>query len=265
MKWSHQRNLLLPVVVFFVFLLVPLSTIPNNQYSVKYQLDKFERVRLAEESSAENCQSMFAKRGLSFPHSKVFVRIFKYENIVELWAFDSKKNKYLKIKEYPICFISGDLGPKRQEGDGQVPEGFYRISHFNPSSKYHLSLQINYPNASDKIRTSNPAKPGNLIMIHGDCVSAGCVSIQDDPIEEFYWILLNARDAGQRDIPVHVFPCKMNSLRYKIKCYLERDNSGLLSFWEEIKRGYEHFEERKQLPSISVESDGRYIFDTNKR
>ena len=54
---------------------------------------------------------------------------------------------------------SGTTGPKRAEGDYQVPEGFYYINEFNPNSKYHLSLGLNYPNASDKI-LSDSIDPG---------------------------------------------------------------------------------------------------------
>ena len=53
---------------------------------------------------------------------------------------------------YPICAGSGDLGPKRERGDGQVPEGLYEIDRFNPTSRYHLSLRVNYPNLSDRLR-----------------------------------------------------------------------------------------------------------------
>ena len=71
---------------------------------------------------------------------------------------------------------SGTMGPKRLQGDYQVPEGFYYINEFNPNSNYHLHLGLNYPNASDKI-LSDSLRPGGDIYIHGSCVSIGCIPL----------------------------------------------------------------------------------------
>ena len=61
------------------------------------------------------------------------------------------KTAFTLFKTYKVCMQSGSIGPKRSEGDNQVPEGFYYINEFNPNSNYHLSLGLNYPNASDKM------------------------------------------------------------------------------------------------------------------
>lgn len=82
-----------------------------------------------------------------------------------------------------MCMQSGTLGPKRMEGDYQMPEGFYYINEFKPYSNFHLALGINYPNASDKV-LSDARRPGGDIYIHGGCVSTGCIAISDQPIEE---------------------------------------------------------------------------------
>ena len=74
---------------------------------------------------------------------------------------------------------------------------------------YHLSLGINYPNASDRI-LSDSEKPGGSIYIHGHCVSTGCIPISDEPIEELYVIAGAAKSRGQEFIPVHIFPIKYN-------------------------------------------------------
>jgi murein L,D-transpeptidase YafK len=82
------------------------------------------------------------------------------------------------------------------EGDYQVPEGFYYINEFNPKSAYHLSLGLNYPNASDKV-LSDSIKPGGDIYIHGNCVTVGCIPLQNNQIEELYVLAANAKNAGQ--------------------------------------------------------------------
>ena len=54
----------------------------------------------------------------------VLVRIFKQESELEVWKRDST-GKYALMKTYPMCRWSGELGPKKFEGDRQAPEGFY--------------------------------------------------------------------------------------------------------------------------------------------
>ncbi len=220
-----------------------------------------DRVKQAGINVGEEIEELFAENNLNFPNTRLFIRVFKFEEIVEVWAKPKEQKEYIKLREYSICAASGELGPKRQEGDRQVPEGFYKISMFNPKSKYHLSLKLNYPNQSDKILTTNPASPGDWIMIHGGCASIGCVAITDEKIEELYWMAWRAHQSGQRKIPVHIFPCKMNTLRFKIKSYLERKNTKLIAFWDNLKEGFEYFEKNKQLPKVSVKSDGTYIYN----
>ena len=151
------------------------------------------------------------------------------------------------------------MGPKRMEGDYQVPEGFYHINEFNPNSNYHLSLGINYPNASDRI-LSDSLKPGGSIFIHGNCVSTGCIAISDMPIEEVYVIAAAAKSQGQEFIPVHIFP-----VRYNNKTSLDylnttiKDNSYLQQFNKNIREVFDYFEEQKELPIILVNRRGEYV------
>ena len=53
------------------------------------------------------------------------------------------------LKAYRIQLGSQPAGRKRKVGDGRTPEGEYVICGHNPTSKYYLSLQIDYPNAAD--------------------------------------------------------------------------------------------------------------------
>ena len=150
--------------------------------------------------------------------------------------------------------------PKRMEGDYQVPEGFYYINEFNPNSAYHLSLGINYPNASDKI-LSDAARPGSAIYIHGNCVSTGCIPISDVPMEEVFIIASAVRAQETQDfIPVHVFPVRYNNK--KSAEYLEnitKDNPALLAFNNRLKNVYEFFEQKKLLPVILINTRGEYV------
>jgi murein L,D-transpeptidase YafK len=156
---------------------------------------------------------------------------------------------------------SGTMGPKRMEGDYQVPEGFYHINEFNPNSNYHLSLGLNYPNASDRM-LSDSVRPGSAIYIHGNCVSTGCIAISDLPIEEVYILASLAKSNGQEFIPVHVFP-----VRYNVKKSMDylseaiRLNPALQAFNSNIREVFDYFETKKELPIIMVNRKGNYVIN----
>lgn len=200
----------------------------------------------------------FAKKGLIWPAREIYIRSFKYDSELEVWARNSDQEPFKLFKTYKVCVMAGTIGPKRIEGDYQVPEGFYYINAFNPRSAYHLSLRLNYPNESDKI-LSDKTKPGSGIYIHGNCVSVGCIPLQNDQIDEVYLLATGARMSGQSYIPVHVFPIRFDneqSLTYYTK-YTFNDID-LQHFTANIKPVYDYFQEHKKLPLIGIDSQGDY-------
>jgi murein L,D-transpeptidase YafK len=209
-------------------------------------------------------KAAFAAQGLSYPASRVFIRIFKKERLLELWAAGAG-GPYRRIRSYPVCAASGELGPKRQQGDGQVPEGFYRVRVFNPWSAFHLSMGIDYPNRSDRI-LGVKGRLGSAIMIHGACASIGCVAITDDKIKEVYLAAAEAYITGRRrPVHVHIFPTRLDAAGM---AYLARRHAGqkkLLRFWGDLKRGFDHFEATRTLPRIRVDRRGRYVVITRGR
>ena len=154
------------------------------------------------------------------------------------------------------------MGPKRRRGDGQIPEGFYFIDRFNPLSNFYLSLGLNYPNAADRLREK--ATPGislgTDIFIHGDCVTIGCIPLTDDKIKEVYVLAVEARTAGQTQIPVHIFPSRMGAARMNTLHKGFAGQKDLLAFWENMKPGYDAFESTHQLPTVTVGPQGAYLF-----
>jgi murein L,D-transpeptidase YafK len=200
---------------------------------------------------------MFRERGISYPAAQVFIRIFKRERVLELWVRPTTSDRFALLKEYRICALAGELGPKRNQGDGQTPEGFYDIDRFNPWSDYFLSLHVNYPNRSDVLL----ARSGNLggdIFIHGGCETAGCIAVTDKEIKELYWISVEARAAGQQRIPVHIFPARMTREEMDFLARSHADDPDLVNFWTTLKPGYDYFEQTRQLPPIRVDARGRY-------
>ena len=130
-----------------------------------------DKVALVRSARADDVKTLWSSAGLSKPPDEIYLRALKQERQLEVWG--GPRGEALKlIKTYPFCAASGELGPKRRQGDLQVPEGFYEVSSFNPWSDWHLSMKVSYPNASDQV-LSDAEHPGGLIYLHGGCASIG--------------------------------------------------------------------------------------------
>jgi len=204
-------------------------------------------------------KSALAKQGMAYPPGRLLIRVFKEERELELWAQDSASKPFRLLKTYAVTAASGGPGPKRKEGDRQVPEGFYEISGLNPRSRYHLSMRVNYPNASDRT-LSDPQKPGGDIFIHGKAVSIGCVAIGDRAIEEVYALVEDVRNKRGTWPLVHLFPCRMEGPVWRRLTAEHRDDDALFRFWSNLKQGYDLFERDRRAPEIRVGKDGSYQF-----
>jgi murein L,D-transpeptidase YafK len=182
----------------------------------------------------------------------ILIRTFKKEAELEIWKMTSN-GSYEHLKTYPMCRWSGQLGPKTREGDRQVPEGFYTITpgQMNPNSNYYLSFNVGYPNAYDKAH----GYTGGMIMVHGDCSSAGCYSMTDEQIAEIYAIAREAFSGGQQAIQMQSMPFRM-SPENLAKHRLDPN----MPFWKEIKTGSDSFEATKREPRVAV-CGRRYVFN----
>ncbi len=210
------------------------------------------RVKNAYAEKETILKSALAEKGFAnyFP---MYIRVFKAEKTMEIWGL--KDTTYQLFKTYSICNMSGTLGRKYKQGDKQVPEGFYHIERFNPKSNFYLSLGINYPNQADMFF----AEKGNMggdIFIHGDCVSIGCMAMTDDVIKEIYIMALEAQKLEQRDIPVHIFPFRMddNNMQQYSATFPQ-----WLSFWQTLKGQYDFFEKEKRLLFVNISAAGEYF------
>jgi murein L,D-transpeptidase YafK len=208
----------------------------------------------------DTLQKQFAAKGLQWPAKYIYIRSFKYDSQLEVWARNNLKEPFKLFKTYKVCALAGTLGPKRMQGDYQVPEGFYYINEFNPRSNYHLSLGLNYPNASDKL-LSDLFQPGGDIYIHGSCVTVGCIPVTDPQIEEIYILAAYAKDQGQDFIPVHIYPIRYNNKRsVDYLATLTKTDKQLKVFAETLESVYDHFEITRHLPVIMTNGNGNYIF-----
>ena len=258
------KNLLATFLLFSIAFTVaaqPPQTKGGNSFSfINYQ-KTFPRPTEALQKKADTLQKQFDAKKLAWPAKYIYIRSFKYDSQLEVWVKNDMKDKFQLFKTYKVCALAGTLGPKRMEGDYQVPEGFYYINEFNPKSNYYLSLGINYPNASDKI-LSDSLRPGSAIFIHGSCVTVGCIPIRDEQIDELYILAAYAKDQGQDFIPVHIFPVRFNVDRsVKFLENLTKDDAVLKKFADKMEDAFDYFDKYKQLPVVMIGDKGQYMIN----
>ncbi len=203
------------------------------------------------------------EKGFQWPLKYMYVRAFKHEKQLEVWLKNDWDEKFELFKVYKVCATSGTYGPKRKEGDKQIPEGFYYINEFKPNSNYHLALGLNYPNASDAI-LSDHNKPGGDIYIHGNCVTIGCLPLTDSLIEQVYYLASVVKDQGQDFIPVHIYPVRYDNQKGMETLVTKTKNKQeVQQFAQQIKDAYEYFEDTHQLPTVLIAKNGSYVVATN--
>lgn len=230
-----------------------------QQSSFKDTQLKNSRVKTAYDEKEVTVEKYFSDKNLSMDKFQLFLRAFKKEQTLEVWVKEKNKEQFVLLHAYDFCSTSGTLGPKRKEGDLQIPEGVYQINHFNPLSNFHLSLGINYPNESDKI-LGNKKHPGGAIYIHGNCVTIGCIPITDDKIKELYVIAVEARNGGHEKIPVHIFPSRLETGTVENLIKEQKADATTSAFWKNLEPIYQDFEKSKRLKTIKVKNNGEYYF-----
>src|SRR5262249_19056046 len=184
--------------------------------------------------------------------SPILVRIFKEESELEVWKED-KSGHFARLRTYPICRWSGELGPKMKQGDRQAPEGFYTITPglMNPNSNYYLAINTGFPNAYDRAN----GRTGAFLMIHGDCSSAGCYAMTDEQVGEIYALARESFFGGQKSFQIQAYPFRMTPLNMA-----RHRNSPNMAFWKMLKEGYDHFEVTRLEPKVDV-CEKHYVFD----
>ncbi len=105
------------------------------------------------------------------------------------------------LKTYRVALGRQPRGTKMRQGDGRTPEGHYRLTAFNPGSRFHRSIRLSYPNEQDLERARAMGLPaGGDIMIHGLAPERrdygaghwqfdwtnGCIAVTDREIEEIW-------------------------------------------------------------------------------
>jgi len=222
-----------------------------------------ERARAARRAQAPALQRMFRAAHVGYP-ARLLIVAFKWERTLELWGFSRQTGRYVRVASYPFLAGSGELGPKRRSWDHQIPEGFYRVTLLNPASLYHLSLELDYPNAADRI-LGDARDPGSEIFIHGGAASDGCIPIGNRAIEQLYIAVLDSRAAGY-PVPLEIFPCRFSDPACRGLLEREdRNRPALAAFWADLAEGYELFARSGCPPVVVVDASGRYLYRDQER
>lgn len=263
MRTRARRHLLLGGLALVAVAVVERRHLALGVARAKDAVGPADRVADARRRRGAAVRTQVEEAGVAWPPRELFLRAFKHDEAgsrgrVEVWAGDGRK-PLVRVMVHPLCALSGVLGPKRREGDLQIPEGFYGISGLNPRSSYHLSLRVDYPNASDRHRGRHldaTAPLGGDIMVHGSCVTIGCLPIEDGPIEEVY--LLVSEVFPTRPVPIHIFPRPLDDDGVSALAKLTVGDD-VRSLWAELTIGYGAFEATRRVPRVSVDAAGRYV------
>jgi len=183
----------------------------------------------------------------------ILVRLYKQDSEFEVWKQSKVDGKFKHFKTYQICKWSGALGPKIKIGDKQAPEGFYTITpaQMNPNSSYFLSFNTGFPNAFDRAH----GRTGEHLMVHGDCLSAGCYAMTDEQMAEIYALARDAFAAGQKSFQVQAMPFRMTA-----ENLAKHRSDPNMAFWKNLKEGNDHFEVTRAEPKVAV-CGRRYVFN----
>jgi predicted outer membrane repeat protein len=247
---KRTTNLLLKLGLFSFLLLSGL----NNYASFLDDQLQYSRVKSAYKEKKPIILENLTSMDLTLKNVNVMIKVYKYEQIVKVYVKTKTETLWKTYKTLPFNCTSGDLGPKRMEGDYQIPEGYYYINHYNPYSNFHLSLGVSYPNKADKLKSS-AKKKGGAIYMHGGCATIGCIPIEDEPIKEIYMLSVFAKNNGQYKVPIHIFPFEFTASKFEsaIKLYPEHQE-----FWSHFYEIEKKFDASKIAPDVSINKEGDY-------
>jgi murein L,D-transpeptidase YafK len=116
------------------------------------------------------------------------------------------------LGRYAVAIGPGGAGPKHREGDRVTPVGRYHVVQRGPSSRFHVFMLVDYPNADDRARFVRMKAAGELppdariggdVGIHGGNPNEwalvdgardwtlGCIAVTDAEIERVAAMVAN--------------------------------------------------------------------------
>ena len=162
-----------------------------------------------------------------------------------------RRPRHTRLTE-PLVRENGSLRPASwEEALDRAAAGFRGVAP--------TAVGLNYPNAADRLLTTDPEHPGTDIFIHGNALSVGCLAMGDAVAEELYLAAADAR-ARTGSVPaVHIFPCRMNEESWQtVLAPLCAGRPSLEKLWRSLRAGYDRFERTRQVPAVRVDAAGDY-------
>jgi murein L,D-transpeptidase YafK len=230
-----------------------------------------------------------AENGINYPPKFVLFRCFKYEKEFEVWAGNSNKDSLRRILFLGVCAVDKYPGTKLQMGDGKTPEGFYNCSLQYGSPNWFMWIKLNnseidnygtvsngssfkmcldYPNALDKKRTNTLLKaksPGNAICIHGNCVTAGCISFRSRDFLPIFLAALSHNSATYGSIKIHIFPFRFDNVQEKKRIELAENVQNMkpeqvIETWKNLEIGYNLFNKTQKALKVNILNNKTYSY-----
>lgn len=183
----------------------PIKTGPARALAEVATVDVGDPVALPDPVAIQRLPGRNLTEELMAEFSSLTLLALKEELRLELWGHRGTETERELLRVYPFTGSSGLLGPKLREGDGQIPEGIYRIEYLNPQSRYHRSMKLDYPNAWDRAKglADERIQLGFDIFIHGSFMTVGCIPIGDTAIEELFTVV---EDFGHHRVTAIIAP-----------------------------------------------------------
>jgi murein L,D-transpeptidase YafK len=128
-----------PRILFTFLILTTTFTFATDFLS---EQKKNARVKAAYTEKETIISKKLKELNLDLNNINILITAYKTEKELDIFVKRKSDIKYTKLSSYIICSSSGHLGPKRQQGDNQVPEGLYFIDRFNPTSNYYLYSRL---------------------------------------------------------------------------------------------------------------------------
>jgi murein L,D-transpeptidase YafK len=230
-------------IKFLAFILAALAFLCLPAVFAFAGADALPRTARSDAAYAQNAPSLRAD-GLDLGQP-VYLRITKQPAELTAYIADDA-GAYRAFRTWPVCSVSGELGPKEREGDGQAPEGFYTVTPaaMNPASRFHLSFNLGFPNAHDRAL----GHTGSFLMVHGACVSIGCFAMTDAGIAEIWTLMQAAFDGGQASVPVHIFPFPMTQENLQ-----RHADETPAAFWRSLAPAWDAFEATRRVPRVTMQ------------
>lgn len=206
---------------------------------------------------------------IEYPPEAVVFRVFKQEGRFEIWGKSKGMKHMRKIHTLRVCAMDRIPGPKTARGDGKTPEGVYR-AHLYYGSRYDwmwidlgagrverpgrvgtghaFKICIDYPNGTDRSRSASlGTPPGGGICLHGNCVTAGCVSFTNRDYLAVFAFAYHHRTAIFGPVQIQIYPFDfervgdLKTVATRVARGYGLDARRLVEFWRELKRADARF------------------------